>query len=189
MFSVLLWHKGKWFCPIWANQWQQVFPDTIFKPLRPTLTLLVCSTKPWLEGGERERLFVFVTWIKSLYVYGMLEGLLFMHYPSMRAIDGRLNSQGQSSNCHRLPVNIRGVTIHVFVPNRHGTGTLVWLQRWTAVRKCGVHSVNSYSDSVIRLHNYGDPSAALRRDVGYAMQFAARSILYVDYKPGNQCCK
>ena len=99
-FSVLPWHKGKWFCPIWANQWQQVFPDTIFKPLRPTLTLLVCSTKPWLEGGERERLFVFVTWIKSLYVYGMLEGLLFMHYPSMRAIDGRLNSQGQWSNCH-----------------------------------------------------------------------------------------
>ena len=64
-----------------------------------------------------------------------------------------------------------GVTVHVFVPNRHGTGTLVRLQRCTAVRKCGIHSVNMpnvkacfakvyYSDSVIR-------SAALRRDVGY----------------------
>ena len=39
-------------------------------------------------------------------------------------------------------VYVRGVTIHVFVPNRHGTGTSQWLQRWTAVRKCGVHSVN-----------------------------------------------
>ena len=29
------------------------------------------------------------------------------------------------------------------------------------------------SDSVIRLRNYGDPSAVLCRDVGYAMQYAA----------------
>ena len=36
----------------------------------------------------------------------------------------------------------RGVTIYVFVPNRHGTGTSGWLQRWTAMRKCGVQSVN-----------------------------------------------
>ena len=50
MFSVLLWHKEKWFGPNWANQWQQVFPDTIFKHLSPTATLLVCSTEPWWEG-------------------------------------------------------------------------------------------------------------------------------------------
>ena len=37
---------------------------------------------------------------------------------------------------------IRGVTIHVFVPNLHCTGTFVRLQRCTAVRKCGVHSDN-----------------------------------------------
>ena len=39
-------------------------------------------------------------------------------------------------------VYIWGVTIYVFVPNRHDTGTSVGLQRWTAVCKCGVHSVN-----------------------------------------------
>ena len=27
-----------------------------------------------------------------------------------------------------------------FGPNRHGTGTSGWLQRWTAVRKCCVHT-------------------------------------------------
>ena len=36
----------------------------------------------------------------------------------------------------------RGVTIYVFVPNRHGTGTSGWLQRWAALRKCGVRSVH-----------------------------------------------
>ena len=41
-----------------------------------------------------------------------------------------------------LFIYIRGVTVHVFVPNRHGTDTSVWLQRRTAVRICGVHSVN-----------------------------------------------
>jgi hypothetical protein len=35
----------------------------------------------------------------------------------------------------------RGVTVHVFVPNRPGTGTSVRLQRCTAVRKCGVDRV------------------------------------------------
>ena len=39
-------------------------------------------------------------------------------------------------------ISVRGVTVHVFEPNRHGTGTSVRLQRCTAVRKCGVHSVN-----------------------------------------------
>ena len=37
---------------------------------------------------------------------------------------------------------IRGVTVHLFVPNRHGTNTSVRLQRCTEVRKCGVHSIN-----------------------------------------------
>ena len=98
-FSVLLCLKGKWFCPIWANQWQQVVPDTIFKALSPTLTRLVCSTEPWWEG---EIVCEFVTWMKSLYVYCMLEGLLFMHYPSMCAIDGQLNRLGQWSNCQSI---------------------------------------------------------------------------------------
>ena len=40
---------------------------------------------------------------------------------------------------------------------------------------------------LLRLRNYGDLSAALCRDVGYSMLFAARSILYVDYKPCKQC--
>ena len=141
-FSVLPWHKGKWFCPIWANQWQQVFPDTIFKPLRPTLTLLVCSTKPWLEGGERERLFVFVTWIKSLYVYGMLEGLLFMHYPSMRAIDGRLNSQGQWSNCHKIEYTRTSDILQTLY-------RLLWKQEHT-VEVGGVAALSmSFYDSVV----------------------------------------
>ena len=42
-----------------------------------------------------------------VYVYCMLEGLLFMHYPSMRAIDGQLNRQGQWSNCHSVCVCVR----------------------------------------------------------------------------------
>ena len=37
---------------------------------------------------------------------------------------------------------IRRVAVHVFVSNRHSTGTSVRLQRCTVVRKCGVHSVN-----------------------------------------------
>ena len=41
-----------------------------------------------------------------------------------------------------MDVITRSVTVHVFVPNRHGTGTSVRLQRCTAVCKCGVHSVN-----------------------------------------------
>ena len=41
-----------------------------------------------------------------------------------------------------VKVNSRGVTVHIFVPSRHGTGTSVRLQRCTAVCKCGVHSVN-----------------------------------------------
>ena len=32
---------------------------------------------------------------------------------------------------HNIILYIRGVTIHVFVTNRHGTGTSGWLQRWT----------------------------------------------------------
>ena len=37
---------------------------------------------------------------------------------------------------------VGGVTVQVFVPNRHDTDTSVRLQRCTVVRKCGVHSVN-----------------------------------------------
>ena len=44
-------------------------------------------------------------------------------------------------------MNIRGVTVHVFVPSRHGTGTSERLQRCTAVRKCGVHSGQRSSNS------------------------------------------
>ena len=48
---------------------------------------------------------------------------------------------------------------------------------------CGVVGVRRLKPSlyVIRLRHYGDPSSLHSWDVGYAMQFTARSILYVDY--------
>ena len=56
----------------------------------------------------------------------------------------------QTQCCHSSTTGVytRGVTKdsvfvpNVFVRNRHGTGTFGWLQRWTAVRKCCIHSVN-----------------------------------------------
>ena len=82
------------------------------------------------------------------------------------------------------------------------------------MRKCGVHSVNMANvKACFAMQNLNFESefppdrftkiycsdsvtmetprafAVLRRDVGYAMQFAARSILYVDYKPCKQGCK
>ena len=46
-------------------------------------------------------------------------------------------------NCiNILCVCTLGATVHVFVPNRHGTDTSERLQRCTAVHKCGVYSVN-----------------------------------------------
>ena len=45
-------------------------------------------------------------------------------------------------SCSTLYIYIRGITVHVFVPNRHGTDTSVRLQRCTTVHKCGIHSVN-----------------------------------------------
>ena len=91
MSSVLLWHKGKWFGPNWANKWQQVFPDTIFTALSPTLTLLVCSTEPWWEGE-------IVCRLNKEFDYTLCLVFLFLHYLSMRALDRQL--KGQWSNCH-----------------------------------------------------------------------------------------
>ena len=40
----------------------------------------------------------------------MLEGLLFIHYPSMRTIDRQLNRRGQWSNCHRCSLSLQVVS-------------------------------------------------------------------------------
>ena len=103
----------------------------------------------------------------------------------------------------------RGVTVHVFVPNRHGTGTSVRLQRWTAVHKCGVHSLNMvnvkacfairnlklevgvppglFSQSIL-LRNplSSSPSGCrMRNAIGRPIYL----IQYVCYKLFKQCCK
>ena len=91
---------------------------------------------------------------------------------------------------------IRRVAVHVFVSNRHSTGTSVRLQRCTVVRKCGVHSVNManvkacYAMQNLKLVGLQPVPSPLRRPIGpWRRRIVKKYWMLSGYGEGSPCLR